>query len=216
MLDGTFHRTGAEVGVVALLCQELDGLVGNLQLDALRFQHVRHPLHLQAHHVGYLLLRQLLEGDNLVDTVQELRSHGHPQLFAGGVRRHDDDRVLEVGGTSLVVRQPAVVQHLQQNVEHVGVGLLNLVKQHHAVGLAAYSLCQLTTLVVAYVARRRTHQSRDGMLLLVFRHVDTRHHRLVVEQVLGQGLCQLGLTDTRGAEEDERGNGALRVLQSGT
>ena len=54
------------------------------------------------------------------------------------------------------------------------------------------------------------------MLLLILRHVDTCHHRLIVEEVLGQCLCQFSLTDTRGAEEDERGDRTLRVLQSGT
>ena len=137
-------------------------------------------------------------------------------MLTGGVRGHDDDGVLEVGGAALVVRQPSVVQYLQQDVEHVGVGLLYLVEQQHRVGLAAYGLRQLATLVVAHVARRCTNQSADGVLLLILRHVDTCHHLLVVEQVFCQRLRQLGLADTRGAEEDERGYRALRVLQSGT
>ena len=52
------------------------------------------------------------------------------------------------------------------------------------------------------------------MLLLILRHVDTRHHRLVVEEIFSQCLGQLRLTDTRGAEEDEGGDRPLRVLQS--
>ena len=34
----------------------------------------------------------------------------------------------EVHGAALAVGQPAVVEHLQQDVEHVGVGLLDLVE----------------------------------------------------------------------------------------
>ena len=49
---------------------------------------------------------------------------------------------------------------------------------------------------------------------MVFAHVDTCHHRLVVEQVLGQGLRQLGLSDTGRAEEDKRRNRPLWVLQA--
>ena len=101
-------------------------------------------------------------------------------------------------------------------VEDVGMGLLDFVEQQHRVGLAAHGLGELATLVVTDIARRGTNESRDGMLLLILRHVDTRHHGLVVEQVFGQRLCQLRLTHTRSAEEDERGDRALGVLQSGT
>ena len=41
-------------------------------------------------------------------------------------------RVLEVHRPALAVGQPAVVQDLQQDVEHVRVGLLDLVEQDHA------------------------------------------------------------------------------------
>ncbi len=34
--------------------------------------------------------------------------------LAAQVRRHDDDRVAEVHGAALAVREPAVVEHLQQ------------------------------------------------------------------------------------------------------
>ena len=53
-------------------------------------------------------------------------------------------------------------------------------------------------------------------LLLILAHVDTRHHGFIVEEELSQGLGQLRLTDTGGAEEDEGADGALGVLQTGT
>ena len=74
----------------------------------------------------------------------------------------------------------------------------------------------MSALVVADVSRRGTDESAHGVLLLILRHVDARHHTLVVEHIVGQGLCQFRLTHTGGAEEDERGDGALRVLQPGT
>src|SRR3546814_15156981 len=43
----------------------------------------------------------------------------------------DDEGVAEVDGAALAVGQAAVVQHLQQDVEDVGVCLLELVEQHH-------------------------------------------------------------------------------------
>jgi hypothetical protein len=38
------------------------------------------------------------------------------------------DRILEIHGASLAVGHAAIVQHLQQNVENVGVRLFNLVQ----------------------------------------------------------------------------------------
>ena len=185
-----------------------------LQTDALRLQHIRHLLHLQTNHVGNLFLRQRGEGDNLIDTVQELGTHGGTKLFTRGVRGHDDDGVLEVGRTTLVVGQTTVIQHLQQDVEHIGMGFFYFIEQHHRVGLTAYSLSELSTLIVTYVSRRGTNQTGDAILLLILTHIDTRHHRLIIEQIVGQGLGQFGLTDTCGAQEDERGDGSLGILQA--
>ena len=119
------------------------------------------------------------------------------------VRRHDDNRVAEVDRTTLVVGQSSVVEHLQQDVEDIGVRLLDFIEQHDRVGLAPHGLGELSALVVTDVSRRRTDQTRDAVTLLVFAHVDSRHHRVVVEEELGQRLRQLGLAHTRRTEEDE-------------
>jgi hypothetical protein len=103
-------------------------------------------------------------------------------ILAAQIRRHDDDGVLEVHHPTFVVRQPSVIEHLQQDVEHIGMSLLYLIEQHHAVRLAAYSLGELTALVVANVSWRRSDETRDAELLLILAHVDTRHHLLIVEQ----------------------------------
>ena len=47
-------------------------------------------------------------------------------------------RVLEVDRAALPVGHAAVVEHLQQHVEHVRMRLLDLVEQDHRVGLAAH------------------------------------------------------------------------------
>ena len=104
------------------------------------------------------------------------------------VRGHDDNRVAEIDRAPLVVGQATIVQDLQQDVEDIGMGLLNLVEQHHRVGLAPYRLGQLTTLVVTDISRRRTHKARHGMTLLVLRHINTGHHAVVVEEEFGQRL----------------------------
>ena len=156
----------------------------------------------------------MLEGDDLVDTVQELRPHDQPQLFACGIACHDDDSVLEVGCTSLVVGQTPVIEHLQQYVEYVGMSFLNLVEQYHAVGFASHSFGQLSALVVSHISRRCTDESRHSVFLLILRHVYAGHHLFIVKQIFRQCLCQFGLAHAGGSHEYERCYGSLRVLQS--
>ena len=103
----------------------------------------------------------------------------------------------------MIVLVKSTVEHLQQYVEHVAVGLLDLVEQHHLVGTAAHRLGQHPALVIADVARRRADQAADGMLFHIFGHVDADHRGGIVEQEFGQRLGQLGLADPGRAEEQE-------------
>ena len=94
--------------------------------------------------------------------------------------------------------------------------LLYFIEEDHRVRLTPHSLGELSAFIIADVSGRRSDQSGNGMLLLILTHVDTGHHRVVVEKVFSQRLRQLGLTDTRRTQEDERADGSFRVLQSGT
>ena len=123
--------------------------------------------------------------------------------------------LLEVDRAALAVGQPPVVHHLQQHVEDVGVGLLDLVEQDDRVRPAAHGLGQLAALVVADVAGRRADQAADGVLLHVLRHVDAHHRVLRVEHELGQRAGQLGLADAGGAEEEEVADRAVGVAEPG-
>ena len=174
-----------------------------------------------------------MEHDDVVQTVQELRlevhvdgvHHGlllgvgvhvvvHEELRAeiGG---HDQNRVLEVHGPALAIGQAAVVEHLQQHVEDLRVGFLDLVEQHHGVRAAAHGFGQLTALLVAHVARRGADQAGDRGFLHVFGHVDADHGLLVVEQEVGERLGQFGLAHAGGAEEQERSGRTVRVGDAG-
>ncbi len=128
---------------------------------------------------------------------------------------HDDDRVAEIHRPALVVGKAPVVQYLEQDVEDVGVGLLDLVEQHHRVGFAADRFGELAPFVVADVSGRRSDEPRYGVSLLVFAHVDAREHVLVVEEELRQCFRKFGFAHARSAEEDERADRASRILQSG-
>ena len=99
---------------------------------------------------------QGVEDDDLVDPVEELRPELGPQRvgdlalhglvgrgvagraprgggdqLAADVAGHDDDGVLEVDRPALAVGQAAVVEDLEEDVEDVRVGLLDLVEQDH-------------------------------------------------------------------------------------
>ena len=125
-------------------------------------------------------------------------------LGRADVAGHDDDRVTEVDGAALRVGQATVFEDLQQDVEHVGVRLLDLVEQQHAVRLAAHGLGELAALVVTDVTGRRTDQAADAVLLHVLGHVDADHRLGVAEQEVCERAGQLGLADTGRSEEDER------------
>ena len=137
------------------------------------------------------------------------------QQRAADVRGHDDDGVPEIHRAALAVGEPAVVEDLQQHVEHVVVRLLDFVEEDHAVGLAADGLGELAAFLVADVAGRRADQPGDGVFLHVFAHVDAHHVLLAVEERFGQRAGQLGFADAGRAEENERADGALRVLEAG-
>ena len=89
-----------------------------------------------------------------------LKCASTPGAAARDVRGHDQHGVLEVDRAALAVGQAAVVHHLQQHVEDVGVGLLDLVEQHDGVGPAAHRLGELAALLVADVAGRRADEPR--------------------------------------------------------
>ncbi len=195
--------------------------------------------------LAHLRLGQLPEDDDVIQAVQELRAElllefrGHLVLHAlvarlgvraqveagvrglGDVSRtqiggQDDDGVLEVHLASLSIRQMTVVKHLQQRVENVGMGLFDLIEQHHGERLAAHLLGELAALLVTDVSRRSAEQARRRVLLGEFRHVHADQGVLVVEQELREGLGQLGLADAGRASEDERTGRTLRILESHT
>ena len=94
------------------------------------------------------------------------------------------------------------------------MGFLDFVEQNHGVGLAPYGFGQLSAFVVAYISRRCSDESADGVFLLIFAHVDSGHHVFIVKQIFGEGFCQFCLADTGGAEEDERTDGATWIVEA--
>ncbi|CAI09933.1 hypothetical protein ebB234 [Aromatoleum aromaticum EbN1] len=191
-------------------------------------------LELDARDARDVLLVERVEHDDLVDAVDELRTEvgldfgHHGKLddlmiiachlldhLAAEVRCHDDDGVLEVDGASLPVCHAAVVEHLQQHVEHVRVRLLHLVEEDHAVGLAAHLLRQVATFLIAHIARRGADEAGNRVLFHEFAHVDADQVLFRIEQELGERLAELGLADAGRAQEQERAVRAVLVRKAG-
>ena len=159
---------------------------------------------------------QRLEDDDLVDPVQELGPEVLAHLLGrADVRGHDQHRVAEVDRAALAVGEAPVVEHLQEDVEDLGVRLLDLVEQDDRVRPPAHGLGELAALVVADVAGRRADQARHRVPLLVLGHVDPDHRPLVVEHELGERPGELGLADAGRAEEDERADRPVGILEPG-
>src|SRR3989344_1534144 len=184
-----------------------------------------------------------IEYDGLADAVQELRPEAfaqglghfalvifgilafgaggkaHPaggaQILAADVRGHDDDGVLEIHGFALGVREPPVIQDLQEKVEHLRVGFLDLVEEDQGIRPVADHFRELAALLVAHVARRRSDEARGRVPLHVLRHVDAHDGLLVVEHEFRQGFGELGLAHSGRPQEHEGAQGAVGIGQAG-
>src|SRR6185312_5414829 len=196
-------------------------------------QQLIQTVELKIHDARDLLLAQRSEHDYVIHAIQELgpellTQHRDHLLFhtieiatgiledvlASDVRRHDDDGVLEVHRATLRIREPPVIQDLQQYVEHIGVRLFDLVEEHYRIRTPPNRFRELPAFLESNVAWRRADQSRDGVLLHVLRHVDARHRLFVVEQKLRKCARSLGLSHPRRSEKNERADWTIRVLQS--
>mmetsp|Transcript_1970 Transcript_1970/g.3278 ORF Transcript_1970/g.3278 Transcript_1970/m.3278 type:complete len:277 (+) Transcript_1970:54-884(+) len=207
-LDGALDGASTISRIIACHRQPLLGAIGGLQRQLAVRETLVDLLELERHDRHELLHAQRVEGHEFINAVEELRTKlatqgVHGGLFdgcgVGGVQmrnlcaahvgREDHNGVAEVHNIALGVRQTAIVQQLQKNVEDFRVGLLHLVKQHDRVRTAPHCLGQLTTFLEANVARRGADQSRHGVLLHVLTHVDSHDRILGVEHKVRQGLA---------------------------
>ena len=153
--------------------------------------------------------------DRLADTVRETEAGLLGDVPATDVRGHDEDRVTAIHGAALRVGQATVIQDLEQDVEDFGVRLLDLVQEDDGVRMATEGLGELAAFFVADVAGRRADETRDRVLLHILGHIDADHRLLAVEEFGRERLGELGLADAGGAEEEERADGATRILDAG-
>ena len=230
-------RAVAAVGE-SLVEDPLLGVVGNRDGDGFLRQVLVELRDHEFENLDQVGLAQRQEQDDFVEAVQELGVEGaldfalhqffdlvgdhvflrrlEAQAFAllqvprADVRRHDDDGVLEVDRVAEAVGQLAVFKNLQQDVEDIRMRLLDFVEQDDGVRSALDAFGELAALFVADVSRRRADQLRDRMLFHELGHIEADQSFLGAEHELRQGARDFGFADARGAEEQERADGAVR------
>jgi hypothetical protein len=103
-----------------------------------------------------------------------------------------------------------VVHHLQQDVEEVGMRLLDLVEQDHRVGMLAHGIHEQAALLEAHVAGGSADEAGHRVLLAVFAHVVADE---LVPEVEGELLGQLRLAHAGGASEQEAARGMVGMAE---
>lgn len=90
----------------------------------------------------------------------------------------------------MAVSEVALVQHLEEEVGHLAVGLLEFVEENNAVGAAAHCLCEGATLLVSDVTWGRSNEPTNGELLHVLGHVYAHKGVGVVEEEARQASAE--------------------------
>lgn len=176
-----------------------------------------------------------MEKYDIIDTIEEFRTEGllyHlcdlmfdllsnlatilEQYFSTDITCHDNDGIGEINRTALTIRQPAVVQYLQENVEHTLMSLFDFIEKNDTVGISSNLFRELTAFLVANIARRSTNQARNRVLFHVFAHINTNHVLIRIKQFECKSLGQLCFTGTRGSNEKEASGGLVRTRQAST
>ena len=221
--------------IIALVGQPFDRILTQLQGDSPVGKKGFKAPDLDRDNARHVRALEAVEQDHLINAVEKFRTEIRPnhchdllthradifiltqihQIFRTQVRRHDDQRVAEVDGTALPIGQTAIIKHLQQYVEDIGMRLFDLVEEHDLVGPAPNRLGQRPTFVITDIAGRRANQTRYGVLLHIFRHVEPDHGAVIIEQVTCKRLGQLGLANARGSQEHERTHRPVGILQTG-
>ena len=124
--------------------------------------------------------------------------------------------MAEVDRAALGIGQAAVIEHLQEHVEDVRVGLLHLIKQQNRIGTPTHRLGELATFLVTDVSRRCTEKPGHGIALHELAHVQADQGFFLIEEGRRQGFGEFGLAHTGGAEEEKGTDRTAGILHAGT
>ena len=136
----------------------------------------------------------------------------HHRIRAG-VRGQNDDGVLEVDLAAFAVFHRALVEDLEEQLQHVGMRLLHFVQQHHRVRPPPHGFRQHAAFAIADVSGRRALQRRDGMRFLELRHVDGDQVVLAAVEQVGQRERGFRLADAARPHQQEHADRLARIVQ---
>ena len=220
-LDRPFKRPGAEIRIVALARQQLSGGIFQYQRNIALAQHAAQPLELYVNDPGNLFARQSMKDHDIVDPIQKFRFEVLTQNFSNRfaylrlviadllnftraqIGSHDQNSILEINRASLRISQAAIVENLQQHIEHVRMRLFDFIKENYRIWPAAHCFGKLPAFLVTDISRGSADHARDGVLLHVFGHVEPHHRAFVVKQKFGKRARRLGLADTGWTKKDK-------------
>ncbi|CNT59988.1 Protein of uncharacterised function (DUF3170) [Salmonella enterica subsp. enterica serovar Bovismorbificans] len=140
------------------------------------------------------LARQMIEPNNVVETVTELRrkhfldlahrigtvvlmnktnrfTFGFSHASVGGHHQH---HVAEIRLAAVVIGQRTVIHHLQQQVKDIRVRFFDLIQQQHRMRMLNHRIRQQPALVETDVSRRCADQTAHRMTLHIFRHIEAQ------------------------------------------
>ena len=118
---------------------------------------------------------------------------------------------MKVRFAAIVVRQYPVIHYLQQQIEHFGVRLLDLVQQQDAMRILGDRLGHEPALIESDIPRRRTDQSRHGVAFHILGHVETHEFHAHGQRELAG---HLGLAHPRRTGKQERTHRPPLVAES--
>ncbi len=164
-----------------------------------------------------LRLRHQLITQHIVTRLRRLRRKPQRMPFLrkikSQVRRANNNRVAKINDAPLPIRQPPIIQNLQQHIHHIAIRLFKLIKKHHRIRPPPHLLRQLSTLIIPHISWRRTHQSARRILLLKLRHVQRNQRLLIPIHSLRQHLRQMRLPYPRRPQKQKTPNRPLRIRQ---
>ena len=143
---------------------------------------------------SHISFPKLVEHDDVINTVDELRLKASLDLFhdpgfhlliilfripcgsksqvlgiydplGACIGGHDQYGILEAHLPAFGISDMAIVQHLEQNIEHVRMCFLNLIKQHYRIRVPADLLTELAALFESHITRRRANHLGHRMSL---------------------------------------------------
>lgn len=131
------------------------------------------------------------------------------RFFCADVGSENHHRVFETYSAAVTVREYAVLQNLQQDVENVGMSFFDFIEKHNRIRLSAHLFGELSALFEAYQSRCGAYEPRHAVLFHILAHIHADEQILVAEKRTSECLCKFGFTDAVGPRKMNEPMGRL-------